>query len=80
MRKIQNYCQISSIKKQIWEKQEVDICCLISIPLILFYFLKRKQNKKENHMWLIIYKRYVSKNQVWILGSGYLLKRYDDES
>ena len=47
--------------------------------LFLFYFLKEKQNKKENSIELFIWKIHICKNRVWIWGSSYLLRRYNDE-
>ena len=46
----------------------------LSQPLILIFF-KGQQNKKENHVLLLIWKRHVCKNRVWIRRLGYLPKR-----
>ena len=45
----------------------------VFIIIFLKLFFKEKQNKKENHVWLFIWKRHVCKNQIWIRESSYLL-------
>ena len=61
--------------------QNSDICFLF-VKVWFFEKLesplkKGKQNKKENSVWLIIWRRHVSKNWVSIQGLGYLSGRYD---
>ena len=45
-------------------------------PFIFVLFLKGKQNKKENLMWLLIWKKHICKNRIWTRWSGYLSGRY----
>ena len=52
---------------------------ILEVATYFSFFFKGKQNKKENIVWLLIWKRRVCKNRIWFRGSGYLFRRYGGE-
>ena len=62
-------------KIDIFFQKILGVATYFTFLLLLFFnlFFKEKQNKKENHVWLFIWKKHVCKNQIWIWESSYLL-------
>ena len=49
---------------------------ILGVAAYFNFFLKGKQNKKENLIWLLIWKRQACEKSSQVWGSNYLLGRY----